>query len=147
MLRQAVVALIIKDGLILSIARKEDKTKFGLIGGKVDEGETLQEALIRETKEETSLIVTKSQFIYSRVEPALQPGGEDFSTHTYVAVEWLGTPTALENAEVKWLTAQELCDNMAGFPRYNRDMLDRFKMVKPLLQIMYPNAKLFIKGE
>lgn len=30
--------------MVLGVSRKDDKTKFGLPGGKVDEGETMYEA-------------------------------------------------------------------------------------------------------
>lgn len=54
-----VSALIEKDRKILLVKRKRSKKAFpgfwGLPTGKVKAGETLEEALIRETKEETSL--------------------------------------------------------------------------------------------
>lgn len=68
-IKQAVVALIIKDGLILSISRRSDSSKYGLIGGKVDPGESLEEALIREIKEESNIDIFDYTFLYSRIEP------------------------------------------------------------------------------
>lgn len=54
-----VSALIEKDGKILLVKRKKSKKAFpgfwGIPTGKVKAGETLEEALIRETKEETGL--------------------------------------------------------------------------------------------
>lgn len=52
-------AAIVKDGQVLALRRAdgidEVKHKFEFVGGKVEEGETPQEALIRECREELSL--------------------------------------------------------------------------------------------
>lgn len=58
MIKQAVCALIYRpDNKILGVSRKDDKTKFGLVGGKVEKNEQPTSALIREVKEETGLEV------------------------------------------------------------------------------------------
>lgn len=44
------------------VSRKNNQLDYGLIGGKIDDGETSYEALVREVNEETGLIV-KSAFI------------------------------------------------------------------------------------
>lgn len=41
----------------LSVSRKDDPNKIGFIGGKIDEGENPEQALIREVLEETGLHV------------------------------------------------------------------------------------------
>jgi len=53
-------AIIVKDGMILLIHRFRDGNEFFVLpGGGVEEGETVEEALIREVKEETNLDVKK----------------------------------------------------------------------------------------
>ena len=48
-------AVIIKDGLILLMHRFRDGVEFYILpGGLVEEGETIEEAVIREVKEETN---------------------------------------------------------------------------------------------
>lgn len=65
-LRQRVSAVIVKDGKILLIRRvKPGEEYFIFPGGGVDEGETLEEALIREVKEELSLDVITHKFLFS----------------------------------------------------------------------------------
>lgn len=61
----AVCGILTYANRIVSVKRK-DNDLFGLIGGKVDEGETLEEALLRETKEETgfSVIIDHSYYPY-----------------------------------------------------------------------------------
>lgn len=52
-MKQASCALIIKDGLVLASHRRDNPNSWGLIGGKIDAGETPLQAMIRETIEET----------------------------------------------------------------------------------------------
>ncbi len=42
----------------LSVSRKDDPNKIGFIGGKIDDGEEPEQALLREVLEETGLHVT-----------------------------------------------------------------------------------------
>lgn len=130
-MKEAVVALIIRDGLILSISRRHNKNIFGLIGGKVDEGETHEQALFREAKEETGILIKQVVQIYQRVEKSDRPDGVDFYSTTYYAMEWEGEPVNSEEGEVKWLTAEELTSTKAAFGDYNRQMLNQFKEMFP----------------
>ena len=58
--RRAVIALLERDGKVLVIRRSEQVVAPGRIcfpGGSVEAGETLEQALVREMKEELSLLV------------------------------------------------------------------------------------------
>lgn len=129
-MREAAVMLIVKDGLILSISRRDDKTKFGLPGGKVEPGETLWQAAMRETLEETSVTVTHCVEIFRREEVA--PSGEVFYTCCYYANLWAGEPKDSEEGVVKWLTDEELTITHGAFADYNRATID-------ILKLKYPN--------
>lgn len=139
--KQAGVSLIINDeGLILAISRRKNKEIFGLPGGKFDpeDGDvSTKDTAIRETREETSVVITDCDLVYKRVEPADSPDGMDFYSHTYYVKSWSGIPQNSEEGEVKWLSATELVGTKAAFGKYNKDMLTVFKQ-------MYPNV--FIKG-
>lgn len=58
-MKKVALALIYKEGKYLAISRKDNHEDFGFIGGKVEEGETTTEAVIREIQEETGLIALK----------------------------------------------------------------------------------------
>lgn len=59
-LRSSVRAIVIKDNRILLVTAKRHKPKFEFPGGGVDNGETEEQALVREVREETGLnIVSK----------------------------------------------------------------------------------------
>jgi 8-oxo-dGTP pyrophosphatase MutT (NUDIX family) len=137
-MREASVMLIIKDGLILSVSRKYDQSKYGLAGGKVEPGESPGMAAVRETFEETGIKVADCIWIYKRVEPPDRPDGESFNAYAYYAVDWSGTPVASEEGVVKWLTVKELTETHGAFPDYNRDTLNAFHKA-------FPNIKLFGK--
>ena len=104
------VALIDADGRVLMAKRPEGKSLAGLWefpGGKVEEGERLEDALIRELKEELGIDVEHS---------CLAP--LSFASHTYedfhllmplyVCRRWKGLPQPLEGQELKWVRAADL---------------------------------------
>ena len=104
------VALIDADGRVLLAKRPEGKALAGLWefpGGKVEEGERPEDALIRELKEELGINVEHS---------CLAPltfashAYEDFHLlmPLYVCRRWKGIPQALEDQELKWVHAKDL---------------------------------------
>jgi 8-oxo-dGTP diphosphatase len=135
-MRNAAVMLIVKDGLILAVSRRYDKTKFGLPGGKVEPEETPDQAAIRETLEETGVLVSKCEFIFLRDEPRDRPEGEDFHAYCYYATEWSGTPHDSEEGVVKWLTERELTVDKGAFADYNRRTLAVFRNKFPNVTLM-----------
>lgn len=138
-MRQAGVMLIFnEEGYVLGVSRRDDRTKFGLPGGKVEEGETIKEGAVRETREETTLEVTSCIEIYKREEPASRPGGEPFESYCFYAQTWEGIPKSSEEGDVKWLTASDLINKAGAYPEYNKNTLLKFRE-------MFPD--ILIKGE
>ncbi|MDP6787980.1 MAG: (deoxy)nucleoside triphosphate pyrophosphohydrolase [Rhodospirillales bacterium] len=101
----AAVALVDADGRVLLARRPKGKSMAGLWefpGGKVDDGETLEAALVRELREELSLDI---------VESCLAP--LTFASHAYdefhllmplfVCRVWKGMPVAQEGQALKWV--------------------------------------------
>lgn len=129
---EAGAMLIIKDGLILGISRKDNESIFGLPGGKKDATDSnTMETAKREVKEETSIIVNKCVWIYERTVPAIDPEGLDFFARCYYAIDWSGDPQTSEEGIVEWLTYDELVSSKAAFPEYNKATLDVFKWIYP----------------
>lgn len=106
------VALVDVDGRVLIAQRPEGKAMAGLWefpGGKVDEGETPEAALIRELQEEIGIDVTEN---------CLAPF--TFASHTYekfhllmplyVCRVWQGSVTPQEGQVLKWVRPLDLRD-------------------------------------
>ncbi len=104
------VALIDPDGRVLLGQRPEGKSMAGLWefpGGKVEDGETPEAALIRELEEELGINTWKS---------CLAP--LTFASHSYenfhllmplfACRRWEGTPQGRENQALKWVHARDL---------------------------------------
>jgi ADP-ribose pyrophosphatase YjhB (NUDIX family) len=84
------------EGIVL-IRRKNPPYGWALPGGYVDYGESLEEAAIREAKEETSLDVTLIHQLHTYSDPKRDPRGHTIST-VYVA-KAKGKPKASTDAE------------------------------------------------
>ncbi len=108
----AAVALVDRDGRVLIARRPEGKPMAGLWefpGGKVDDGETPETALIRELDEELGIQV-----------PARCLAPLTFASHgyeefhllmpLYVCRNWEGAVTAREGQELKWVRPMRLGD-------------------------------------
>lgn len=94
MKESAQVVLINEEGLILAVSRKDNHEDFGLPGGKVDPGETPEQAAIRETKEETGLDIHDLQLVFSMFR-------NDYMGYTYLA-KYSGEINHNEPHVVKW---------------------------------------------
>lgn len=106
----AAVAMVDVDGRVLLARRPEGKAMAGLWefpGGKVNDGETPEAAVVRELREELGVDITES---------CLAPF--TFASHRYAEAHllmplylcrvWKGTPTPLEGQALRWLRPLEM---------------------------------------
>ena len=116
-MKYAVCALIFRGDKILSVSRKNDHKIFGLIGGKVDYGETLIEALFRETKEETGLDIFSLKAQCLCQDPIVETY-VSFDHELYETKCWLYKideevelvhPIGNEIDERRWVSTEEAC--------------------------------------
>ncbi len=66
MANRVCMAIIENDRIVLVQQRYRGKLMWTLPGGSIDDGETLEEAAIREVKEEVNVVARITRFIYSR---------------------------------------------------------------------------------
>lgn len=74
---KAARAIIIENGNILVMHRdKQGSQYFTLVGGKVNDDETIEQGLVREVQEETGLTVVSAQMVF--YEPHPKPYNEQY---------------------------------------------------------------------
>ncbi len=106
---KVVAALIRNDeGEFLICQRPQNKTRallWEFVGGKVEYGETLEQALVRECHEELAIIVKPTQ-IFHQVTHAY----DDITVHLTLFLTTItqGTPQKLEHNDIQWVTPSQM---------------------------------------
>ncbi|MCK4525105.1 MAG: 8-oxo-dGTP diphosphatase [Candidatus Andersenbacteria bacterium] len=87
--------------------RGHGEGKWNGFGGKVEEGETIEEAAIREMREESGVEIKKmnklgiAEFIY-------QDGSGNMEVHIFYVKEFEGSPVESEEMKPKWFHVDEI---------------------------------------
>lgn len=103
-------AIIIKNNKILVAKRRDNqyfKNKWEFPGGKIEKGETPEECLQREVKEEFDITVRIDSFF---MESKFQYPHMKIHLLTYLAYIQSGTLQANEHEEYQWVSTSELDD-------------------------------------
>ena len=110
----AVSAAIFRDGRVLIVRRARPPAHglYTLPGGGVELGETLEQAVIREVREETALTVEPVELVGFRQAIARDDAGR-IERHFVIlpfAARWIGGEISLneELAEAHWLAPAEI---------------------------------------
>lgn len=118
----AVCGILIEDGKILTVSRKNDHTKLGLPGGKVDRGELPQSAIIRECFEETGMKVKINSL------ESFADNIDDFYVICYPLIreDFTVEETAIEETgKVEFVEIKKLLDS-SPFAEYNKKAFEYF---------------------
>lgn len=106
--------LIVKDGMFLGVARRNDPNDWALAGGKVDPDESEEEAAIRECFEETGIRIWNLREVYRGLV------GPDQGV-TFMC-DWGGEPVSQPGEPAcRWITREELLGGCFGV--YNAELL------------------------
>ncbi len=103
--------LVIKENKILLAAKKRGfgLGKYNGVGGKLEEGESVEEAMIRETFEEISIVPTEYKLRavidfkeFYKGMPVIE------KTHIFVATDYTGQPTETEEMKPFWFDLDKI---------------------------------------
>ncbi len=121
---EVVAALIVKDHRFLICQRPAHKARgllWEFVGGKVEPGETLPQALIRECLEELGIRVTPQEIFMQLVH--IYP---DITVRlTLFWAQTQDTPQRLEHNDLRWISVDEI-DHFSFCPA-DRDILAKLK--------------------
>lgn len=117
-----------KQAVVL-IKRKNPPYGWAIPGGFVDYGESLEEAAVREAKEETSLDVSLKYQMHTYSDPKRDPRHHTVST-VYVASAQ-GTPKAADDAEEIGVFTEEEINFSLAFD-HKKILTDYFKQKRNL---------------
>jgi 8-oxo-dGTP diphosphatase len=141
-LRKRATAIIIKDGQILLMRRVKPNLEYYIFpGGGVEEGETIEEALIREVDEELSLDVVKYEHLFSLKnismpqQVTIHKGNRNdyvFKVTEYAGTPELGGPEKEETSEenqyyLEWIDITKLNEIKNIYPEEVGKKLQEFE--------------------
>ncbi len=107
---QVVAALIWNAGRFMICQRPAHKTRgllWEFVGGKVEPGETKEEALTRECREELGVFVRATDVFMELVHTYPDMTVDLTLFHAQLVS---GTPRLLEHADLRWITPAEIDD-------------------------------------
>ncbi len=87
--------------------RGHGEGKWNGFGGKVEEGETIEEAAMREIKEESGVEIREMNKM-GIVEFCYQDGSGDMEVHIFRAKEFEGSPAESEEMKPRWFHIDEI---------------------------------------
>ena len=107
---QVVAAVILREGKVLCVQRAEHEKEYVSLkwefpGGKVEVGESREEALVREIEEELVVEIHQLQYL-----TAVEHSYPDFNLtmYAYTCALKTGEVTLKEHVAAKWLAVEDL---------------------------------------
>jgi ADP-ribose pyrophosphatase YjhB (NUDIX family) len=121
------IIIEVDEGKIILILRKNEPAGWAIPGGFVDYGESLEEAAVREAKEETSLDVTLKKQMHTYSKPDRDPRHHTIST-VYIATG-RGIPKAADDAAEVGIFTEDTLPSPIMFD-HGRILADYFQRLR-----------------
>ncbi len=99
-----------EDKILLAMKKRGfGAGKYNGVGGKIEVSETPEEAMLRETKEEISVIPTRYEKVGLLSFDEFYKGEKtNLVLHLYIAYEWQGIPKESEEMIPKWFSIKDI---------------------------------------
>ena len=109
----ATLCYIKKNNQILMLQRNKMKSdlhrdKWLGLGGRFEFGETPEECILREVKEESGLVLKNLKLKGSIFFPAFELQSEDWHVYVFVSTKFEGSLTQSREGKLKWINESEL---------------------------------------
>ena len=108
---ETTLCLLKKDNQILLAKKKRGfgKGKYNGVGGKIEQGETPDDAMIRETKEEIAVTPINYEKVgFLEFDEYYKGKKEKVAFHLYIVNKWDGEPTESEEMNPKWFDIKDI---------------------------------------
>ena len=102
---ETTLCLLKKENKILLAMKKRGfaQGKYNGVGGKIEEGETPEEAMIRETREEISVTPTDYEKVgFIKFDEYYKGKKENIGFHLYMVNDWENDPTESDEMKPEW---------------------------------------------
>ncbi|MFC6152247.1 NUDIX hydrolase [Nocardioides yefusunii] len=109
---------LVRDRSVLTV-RKRNTSRFMLVGGKPEVGETPLECILRETREETGLELTDVELLGEFTSDAANEPGHLLNSTVYTAAFDAEPVIAAEIEEMRWTSFDETYDDLAPMLEFN----------------------------
>jgi len=121
-----VVSLLLQDGLVCRVTRRNKPSNYSLIGGSIEPTDlTPWLAMARETWEEAGVTVLEAHKVFER-----KSIYSNAVTWCYHVTQWDGIPHQCEDGiEVSWGKPETLLTENCSFREYNRALFEHMKLL------------------
>lgn len=131
---ETTLCILKKDDSVLLALKKRGfgKGKYNGIGGKLENGETPDEAMLRECKEEIGVLPTNYEKVgYIFFEEYYKGQKEQIGFHLYIATDWEGTITESDEMKPQWFSIDKIpFDEMLPDDKYWMPLILQGKKIK-----------------
>lgn len=110
-MKQLTLLFLVKDGQVLLAMKKRGfgAGRWNGVGGKLDAGETVEQALVRECQEEINVTPISFEKRAEIVFDEQHKGVREFMhVHVFVGTKWEGEPKETEEMSPKWFHIADL---------------------------------------
>lgn len=108
---ETTLCLLKEDNRILLAMKKRGfgEGRYNGVGGKIENGETPEEAMIRETQEEIGVTPTDYEKVgFIEFDEFYKGKKARIAFHLYIVNKWIGEPAESEEMNPKWFDIKEI---------------------------------------